>query len=66
MAQRGWILIVFHCPLIHVARRQHKEPAIRCLKEEKPTNRELNLMGPGENCYFLERGNFRIDDQRVI
>ena len=54
-----------------IAKKQRDEPAFRRLTNflesgDAPSESELILMGPEAKYFFLERGQFKIDDKGVI
>ena len=53
-----------------IAKKQHNEPVFRCLitfleSGDMPSESDLILMGPEAKCYFLERGQFKVDSKGV-
>lgn len=58
-------------PIEELARKQRDKPAFRWLVEilesgTMPQDSKLILSGPEEKCYYLERGQFRMDKEGVI
>ena len=54
-----------------IFKKQCDEPVFHCLinflnSRYAPLESELILMGPEAECYFLERGQFIVDDKGVI